>query len=244
MPEATASDTAHTDADPDAASDELPAVLRYVEPILADPADVRREALAVLAKFEEKYGAGGDAGDDEADRAARLKAQRAAADKVVSNYSYYTAMSGGATALAGVVPGLGTVVAAVGGATADVVVTMKFEVEMVMALATVYGHDVTETEMRRLCLLIAGLGTVTSAATEGAKVVGEKAFVRLVREHLRAGTLVAVKQAFKKVGLTFTRKGLEKAAPFGIGVVLGFSANKTLTYYVGRKARAFFESPE
>lgn len=40
----------------------------------------------------------------------------------------------------------------------------------------------------------------------------------------------------------FARKGLEKAAPFGIGVVLGFSTNKTATSYVGRRALAYSEA--
>ena len=145
-------------------------------------------------------------------------------------------------ALEGVVPGLGTFVAAVRGVTPDVVLMVKFEIEM--SLATVYVDDVTDTQMRNLCLLIAGLGATTQAPAGGTKAVADKAFVRLVREHLRGGALVAVKQAFKKVGPTFTRKGLEKAASFGVGVVVSFSANTTLTYHVGRKAMAFFETPE
>ena len=64
------------------------------------------------------------------------------AEHIISNYSYYTAFTGGATALVGVIPGLGTVIAAVGGTTADAAVTMKWEIEMIMALATVYGRDI------------------------------------------------------------------------------------------------------
>ena len=51
-----------------------------------------------------------------------------------------------------------------------------------------------------------------------------------------------MKEIFKKVGITFTRKAAEKAIPFGIGVVISFSANKGLTWYVGSKARDFFSS--
>ena len=46
---------------------------------------------------------------------------------------------------------------------------------------------------------------------------------------------------FKKIGVTFTRKSAEKAIPFGVGVVIGFSANKGLTWYVGKKAMDFFK---
>ena len=41
------------------------------------------------------------------------------AKKIISNYSYLTAFIGGASALTGVIPGLGTVIASFGGATAD-----------------------------------------------------------------------------------------------------------------------------
>jgi hypothetical protein len=44
-----------------------------------------------------------------------------------------------------------------------------------------------------------------------------------------------------KIGIVFARKSLEKAAPFGVGVIIGFTANKGLTWYVGSKARDFFE---
>jgi hypothetical protein len=62
----------------------------------------------------------------------------------------------------------------------------------------------------------------------------------LVQQHLKGATLQAVKEIFKRLGITFTRKALEKAIPFGIGVVIGFSANKAITWYVGSKARDFF----
>jgi hypothetical protein len=75
---------------------------------------------------------------------------------------------------------------------------------------------------------------------EGGKTVGSKAFVKLVQQHLKGATLQAVKEIFKKLGITFTRKALEKAIPFGVGVVIGFSANKGITWYVGTKARDFF----
>ena len=64
----------------------------------------------------------------------------------------------------------------------------------------------------------------------------------MAREYLKGPTLVIVKEVFKKVGITFTRKGLEKAIPFGVGVVVGTATNKALTVYVGSKARDFFEA--
>lgn len=162
-------------------------------------------------------------------------------EKIISNYSYFSAFSGGVTGLTGIIPGLGTVTAAFGGGLADTALTMKFQIEMVMAIAAAYGHDIRNEEEQRLCYLIAGLGAISEAAKEAGKEVASKAFIKMARQYLAGSTLVAVKEVFKKVGITFARSGLEKAIPFGVGVVIGFSVNKGLTWYVGSKARDFFE---
>lgn len=142
--------------------------------------------------------------------------------------------------MASIVPGVGTAISTFGGAATDAALSMKYQVEMVMAISTIYGHDILQEEEKRLCLLIAGLGAINEAAKEGGKAVGAKAFVKMVQEYLKGSTLIAVKEIFKKVGLTFTRKAVEKSIPFGIGVVIGFTANKGLTWYVGSKAKDFF----
>lgn len=208
-----------------------PTLLKAIELVLAESTEIMKEIQSLHSKFKKKYG-----DDKTEDEIADL-----VAEKIISNYSYYTAFVGGASGLAGVIPGLGTVIATFGGATADVVLSMKYQIEMTMALAVVYGHDISIEEEKRLCLIIAGLGTVNQAAKEGGKAIGSKAFVKMTQQYLKGATLQAVKEIFKKVGITFTRKAAEKAIPFGIGVVIGFSANKGLTWYVGSKARDFFK---
>lgn len=207
-----------------------PVLLKAIELVLADPKKILAETQSLLNEVRKK-----NAKKDE--RAIR----RLAVAKVISNYSYYAAFSGGTTALAGVIPGLGTVLSAFGGATADAALCMKFQIEMVMAIACVHGHDILQEEEKRLCLLVAGLGAISEAAKEGGKAVTTKAFVNLTREYLKGATLQAVKEIFKKLGIAFARKSVEKAIPFGVGVVISFSANKGLTWYVGTKARDFFD---
>lgn len=207
-----------------------PRLLQAVELLLADPAHIKREVISLRAEFDQKYG--GSRSDSEI--------KEKLADRIVSNYSYFAAFVGGATGLTGVVPGLGTVLAAFGGAMADAALSMKYQIEMTMALAVVYGHDIEIEEEKRLCLLIAGLGAINQAAKDGGKALGTKALVKVTQQHLKGATLVAVKEVFKKLGIVFTRKAAEKAIPFGIGVVIGFSANKTLTAYVGKRAKRFF----
>jgi len=212
-------------------NDDKPALLKAIELVLADPAEIKREAESLHQRYREIY-----SDDKQAHEIAEL-----AAGKIISNYSYYAAFVGGASALAGVIPGLGTVIAAFGGATADAALSMKYQIEMTMAIAVIYGHDIRVEEQKMLCLIIAGLGAINKATKEGAKAVGSKAFVKMTQQYLKGAALEAVKEIFKKVGVTFTRKAAEKAIPFGVGVVIGFSANKGLTWYVGSKARDFFQ---
>lgn len=205
--------------------------LKAVEVVIANPEKIRNESISLLEKIRRNN-------PKKTDKEIREKT----VDKIISNYSYYSAFSGGATALTGVVPGIGTAISMVGGAGADAVLSIKFQIEMTMAIATAYGHDILSEEGKRLCFMIAGLGAISEAAKEGGRRIGTQAFIKIVKQNLTGSTLVAVKEIFKKVGITFTQKAVTKAIPFGVGVVIGFSANKGLTLYVGHKAKEYFES--
>jgi hypothetical protein len=206
-------------------------LIKAIELVLAKPENIKKETDNILAKYRKRYKAERDDED----------IKELVANKIIQNYSYMSAFSGGTTALAGVIPGIGTIVSIAGGATADVALSMKFQIEMTMALAHIYDHDILEEEEKRLCFIIAGLGAVNQAAQKGAKEVGSKAFTKMIQQYLKGSTLVAVKEIFKRVGITFTRKGVEKAIPFGVGVIVGFTANKTLSWYVGVRARDYFQ---
>lgn len=166
--------------------------------------------------------------------------REAVAEAIVKRYARMAAGVGGSTALVGVVPGLGTVAAAIGGAVADAAASMKLQVDMTMCLAAAYGYDLTSEDVRHLTLLIAAGGALERSGEQAAVRIASQAGVKLLRHHLRGATLQAVKVAFRKLGLVFTRKALEKSIPFGIGVVLGGGANYALTRYVGSVAQRWF----
>ena len=133
-------------------------LIKAIELVLAKPENIKKETDNILTKYRKRY-------KDERDEE---DIKELVANKVIKNYSYMSAFSGGTTALAGVIPGLGTVVSVAGGATADVALCMKFQIEMTMALAHIYDHDILEEEEKRLCFIIAGLGAVNQAAQKGA----------------------------------------------------------------------------
>lgn len=159
-----------------------PALLKAIEMVLAEPAVIKKESENLLKEYQQRY----------SDSISSDEINKLVTDKIISNYSYYTAFVGGATALAGVVPGLGTVIATFGGATTDAALTMKYQIEMTMALATVYGHNIEVEEQKRLCLIVAGLGAINEAAKEGGKQIGTKAFVKMTQQYLKGATLQAV----------------------------------------------------
>ncbi|OCA85895.1 hypothetical protein A8F94_13670 [Bacillus sp. FJAT-27225] len=214
--------------------EDKPAILKAIDILIADPAIIQNDVKQMEEKYYTKYSS----------QLSPSEIQDKIAEHIVSNYSYYTAFAGGASALTGVVPGLGTVIAAVGGTTADAALTMKWEIEMVMALATVYGRDISIEEERRVSFLIAGFGVLNEALKKGVIDLGGNALQQMVRQYLKGPTLIAVREVFKKVGISFSKKALVKSIPYGVGVVIGFSANKGLTWYVGKKAKDFYKTRE
>ena len=111
-----------------------------------------------------------------------------------------------------------------------------------MALATVYERDIEKEEEKRWCFIIAGLGAINKATQQGTKEAGTQAFTKMAQQYLNGPSLLAVKADFKKVGIAFTRKSLEKAIPFGVGTFISFKVNKTLTCDVGKTSRDYFQT--
>lgn len=212
-------------------SQDKPMLLKAVETILANPADIKNQIYEMEKQYNEQY----------KHKKSQEQIRDLMCNHVIDNYSYYTAFSGGVTALAGVVPGLGTIISSLGGATADAALCMKWQIEMVMAIAVAYGRDITIEDERNLCLMIAGLGAINEASKTGAKTIGSKAFTNMLRQYLKGPALQGTKEVFKKLGVTFTRKAAEKSIPFGVGVIIGAGANKVLTKYVGSKAKDFYK---
>lgn len=162
------------------------------------------------------------------------------AKRLIKKYAKLCGAVGAASALTGVVPGLGTALAAIGGTATDVVVCMKLEVDMCMCLAQNYDWDINTEEARHLIFLIAAGTTLEKLGTETSSKIASKAGVKLLQKYLKGATLKITKELFKKIGVTFTRKALVKIIPFGFGVIFGGTANYYLTKYVGKQANKWF----
>jgi uncharacterized protein (DUF697 family) len=204
-------------------------LLKAVESIAISPQD----AKALVAQYRSQV-------KSSKPKASDHEIQALVADKIISRYAKMSATSGGVTALAGVIPGLGTAVAMVGGGLTDATIGMKFQVDMCMCLADTFGWDLTSEDARQLAFMIAAGGSLEKFGVEVGTALASKAGVNMVRQYLKGAALAAVKEMFKRIGITFTRKALEKAIPFGVGVVIGSAANYALTKYVGKTALGWF----
>lgn len=213
----------------EAQENEKSRLFRIVQTIAISPEDAQRVVENCSKQSKEKYP------DD-----AEWQHKSRVADKIIKRYSKQAALIGSATALTGIVPGIGTIVAQVVGTTADTAVSMKLQVDMCLCLADVFGYDITDEDVRHLVFLISVAGSLEKVGSDIGFSVGSKAGVRMLRQYLQGAALQTIKQMFRRIGITFTRKALEKSIPFGVGVVIGGGANYALTRYVGREAKKWF----
>lgn len=204
-------------------------LMKMVEAIAISPQDAR----AVVEKYEAQA-------RSLQPKASKSSIQKIVTNKIIQRYSKLAATSGAATAIPGAIPGIGTAVAMIGGGLADVSVSMKFQIDMTMCLAVAINKGLSNEDAKHMSFIIALVGSLEQMGTAGATRIASKAGVKMVNTYLSGATLQIIKELFKKIGIVFTQKAAAKAIPFGIGILIGGTANYALTQYVGRSARELF----
>jgi hypothetical protein len=204
-------------------------LMKAVQAIAISPKDARASVFdyTLQARSEDK---------NATDRQIKSKV----ADKIISRYAKLAATSGGATALAGVIPGVGTAAAMLGGGSVDMALSLKFQVDMTMCLAFAFKSGLSDEDAIHMSYIIALSSALEKAGSAGATKIASKAGVAMVNQYLKGATLQFIKQLFKTIGVTFTRSALTKMIPFGVGVVIGSAAGYGMTKFVGNQARDFF----
>lgn len=202
-------------------------LLSAVERLLADDEQI----AGVVEEARLKAGVARGAGEAET---------ALVAHEVIARYARATMISGGVTALPAVIPGAGTVVVLTGGVLADMALTLKYEVELTLALAHLHGFDIGDEAERRAALLLA------SVATYDAKS-GGNFLVDMARAQGTAVWKYGPRQGSKlllivlsKLALAAAGKGLARAIPI-VGVALGAGVNRVLTQRVGERVRVEME---
>ncbi len=173
-------------------------------------------------------------------KASNEKIIKVVTDKIIKRYSKLAMTSGAVTAIPGAFPGVGTAVGVLGGGTVDVTACMKLQIDMTMCLGVAINGKLSNEDAKHMSFVIALCGTLEQFGSTTVTRVGTKAGVKMVNTYLTGATLQIIKELFKKIGIEFTKKAAAKAIPFGIGIVVGGTANYALTKYVGNAARQAF----
>jgi len=204
-------------------------ILKAVQSIAISPKDAKEYVAQIVTKAK--------LSNPTADE---HKIQEIVAKQIVTRYSKLCAMSGGATALSGVIPGIGTAIAMVGGGLTDATISLKLQVDMTMCIAEAFGWDLTNEDARHMSFLIAACGALEKVGIREGTALASKAGVKMINQYLQGAALQTIKELFKKIGINFARTSLQKAIPFGVGVAIGSGVNYAFTKYVGNSAMKWF----
>ena len=155
----------------------------------------------------------------------------AVAVQLVKHYSDRAAIAGGASALPALIPGWGSLVAAVGGTFAELTLLLKWEVEMALALSHLYGFDIEKPAERQLSFLMASVGTYDATGRNFFVDVLQMEGTAIWNYGPRHVARFVVRVLATLAGLYLWR-GFLKAIPV-LGIGIGAGMNKVLTTKVG-----------
>ncbi len=162
---------------------------------------------------------------DEKEAAARVARLRAKhphepleklGDRLIMAKIRETAVVGATTSAAMVVPGIGTIAGLTLGIAADLGITFKLQAELVLEMASLYGHPLTPDEKRRVVMLVTGLSAGTTTLAH------------------RAGKGIS-----KRLTARLSSKYVVRAMPV-IGMAASATTNAVMTYAIGKRAQAYF----
>ncbi|MGJ0303607.1 EcsC family protein [Aliarcobacter cryaerophilus] len=206
-------------------------ILNAITTILSNPENIKNEALSILERYQREH-----------KNKNRKEIIYMASQKIISNYSNYTGCLGAATSVTSIIPGIGTTTSLTIGTSADIVATIKYQIEMTMALATIYGHNILDEEVKKLCLILFLANSISNKAEKKLKQISTKVLVNLIQQYLKGPILIIIKKILQRIGIVFTKKALAKSIPFGVGIIIGFSVNKVFTIYFGKQVCDYFNN--
>jgi uncharacterized protein (DUF697 family) len=139
--------------------------------------------------------------------------------------------------------GAGTGAAGLFGLPADLVLLAWIQNRLVLSVAAVYGHDMSDHMDRAADLLmIQGVHNSREVAKATLIKATQKQLTKIIVRHLRKEALVLVKQLFKVVNIRFTRKALiEKGVPL-VSVPISAGVNEASTRLLANQAIQYYDT--
>jgi hypothetical protein len=211
--------------------DWLPAQLRELLNLLAGA--IRRREPAILAKVEALRIANPGFDNDQL------------AHKLIRDTRIRVAGTGAASGAAAIAPGLGTLLA-LGAVTSQALYALEQETELVLAIAMIYGHELSESEERVLeALVVVGIAGGSVKLRENVLVAGGEritvaAFRAFPKEWLgRAGGHV-VSRILARLAGSRAISTIGRVAPLAIGMAIGAGFDWIAVGSLGRAAIRYY----
>src|SRR5437588_1085977 len=171
--------------------------------------------------------------------------QEELARKLIRDTRFRVATTGAASGAMAIAPGLGTLLA-LGAATSQALYALEQETELVMAIAIIYGHELSDSDERVLeALVVVGIAGGSVKLRENVLVAGGEritvaAFRALPREWLgRAGGHVIARILTRIVG-SRALSTIGRAVPLAIGMAVGAGFDWVTVSALGRAAMRYY----
>ncbi|MDR0965595.1 MAG: hypothetical protein LBM75_03660 [Myxococcales bacterium] len=197
-------------------------LLRAVERILDTPDQIELQVEESIQEIRQKLPSD----------VPGIQIRALAEKKLIARYANRAALAGGAASLPAIIPGIGTATAFVGGGLVDMTFCLKYEIEMVLSLASLRGFDIHDPRERQLAYYLAAAHTYES--TPGSVPIADflKIEVDAVWHYTprQLGKIVAI--LFVKLAILFSGKGLLRAVPL-MGALVSGGVNKALAHKLG-----------
>ncbi len=150
-----------------------------------------------------------------------------AGKRIITHYSDRAGITGGVTGLPSMIPGIGSVISLVGSSAVDIVLMLKFEIEMSLCLCHLTGLNIDEDRNRQLAYYLATASSREILSqnnnSQSHNIIKSAAVDYSVRELSKL-----VIKNITAILLVNLSRGMMKAVPF-LGIAVGASVNKVMT---------------
>ncbi len=201
-------------------------ILMILDKLLASPKAFKDKIVDKIATIKEDIA-------EEIEALEEKELHQKLAEKMIASYTELAATSGDLLNMTNIIPG-----AFFASIPAGITLFVKFPSELVMSLATIYDLDITDDEIKDLCLILYISGALQE---EKAVITPEniETYLKTVNEHLNhEDRKESIKIAFSQFGKVLTRKGIVNLT----GASSEFSINKAFATFLGKQVNNYFQN--
>ena len=161
------------------------------------------------------------------------KVEKRTAQLIIIHYSNLCAAGGGASALPGLIPGIGLIYTLLGTTALNSFLLLKFQLEMCLALAHLAGFDIEDPRERKIAFLIACAALEDAYVEEKEPSIGSVLDLA-INEYSTRELSKTLAKAVARVLMMFLAKRWTRLFPF-VGIGIEASVNKVMSELLGRE---------